>query len=35
MQDNMHDMDNIFYGVFTKPHDKNPSKEIKKKDDKT
>ena len=28
-------MDNMFYVVFTKPHDENTSKEIKKKDDKT
>ena len=28
-------MDNIFYVVFTKPHDENTSKGIKKKDDKT
>ena len=28
-------MDNIFYVVFTKPHDENTSKKIKKKDDKT
>ena len=28
-------MDNIFYVVFTKPHDRNTSKEIKEKDNKT
>ena len=28
-------MDNMFYVVFTKPHDKNTPKEIKNKDDKT
>ena len=28
-------MDNIFYFVFTKPHDKNTAKEIKEKDNKT
>ena len=28
-------MDNMFYVVFTKPHDKNTSKETKDKDDKT
>ena len=28
-------MDNMFYVVFTKPHDENTSKGIKKKDDKT
>ena len=28
-------MDNMFYVVFTKPHDENTSKEIKKKDEKT
>ena len=28
-------MDNMFYVVFTKPHDENTSKKIKKKDDKT
>ena len=28
-------MDNMFYVVFTKPHDNNTPKEIKKKDDKT
>ena len=27
-------MDNMFYVVFTKPHDENTSKKIKKKDDK-
>ena len=28
-------MDNTFYVVFTKPHDENTSKKIKKKDEKT
>ena len=28
-------MDNMFYVVFTKSHDKNASKKVKKKDDKT
>ena len=28
-------MDDMFYVVFTKPHDENTSKKIKKKDDKT
>ena len=28
-------MDNMFYVIFTKPHDKNTPKEIKNKDDKT
>ena len=28
-------MDNMFYVVFTKPHDENTSKKIKKKDDNT
>ena len=27
-------MDNMFYVVFTKPHDENTSKKVKKKDDK-